>query len=161
MQMIKETLRRLSWVLLLLVLTFLIPIINIAFVCSNDSGIDVGINICSIVCSASAAASCSTKFFGKNYKCIPVFVIISLVVSSTVFVACLTYQYTKILILNINLITFLTVCACFLAVIVVAYFIFKENPLPISPDETAAAADLANGPDNPDDEMNLTKKGGK
>ena len=161
MQFVLETIKRLSWVLLLLVLTFLIPVINIFFVCSNDNGTDVCVNICSIVCSASAAASCSTKFFGKYNKCMPALVTISLVISTSVFITCLLYQYFGVLGLDVRFIVALTIISFALAVIIIAYFLFKENPYPVSVGEITEANEMANGPGGDDCDIDVTTKGGK
>lgn len=156
--------RTIIFAVISIVLIYLIPFLNIIVVNSNVNGVVACVSICSILSSAAAASSCSTKIFGKRESVWLALVIPSLAISVFVFCVCLGYQYLNRLLINVGwLITFTTV-ASLLSVILMFITYFKDFSMPISSTEAKEAKELKEKADKEgasNDGLNLRKKGGK
>lgn len=145
------------------ILTYLIPIINIMVVLSNYNEISKSIVvICSVLASTAAASACTIKGIklDSNNK-LNTMQVFALVFSVVAFMCCLIYDVDGKLYLPIWIVGLLTIIA---NVITIYMFVVVDNELDKLLDDNASKNQMKSKLDKRSrtgsGKINLTKKGG-
>lgn len=145
------------------ILTYLIPIINIIVVLSNYSEVSKSIIIiCNVLASTAAASACTIKGIKEDSKNkLNTAQVFALVFSVVAFMCCLIYDVDNKLYLPIWIVGLLTVIA---NVITIYMFVVVDNELDELLDDNESKKQIKSKADrasrNRDGKINLTKKGG-